>query len=138
MGGRLEYSGSRGEWSLAASALASTRDDRWTYVGAADGELRAGPLELSAELEVVEGAAEDRNLWGGYLQAVYELLPAFHLVGRYEHFAPSAPGPSFNLGDLGVLGIPSATLPRADFRVVDHPDDEEIQRGFKASFSLLF
>lgn len=137
-GGRLEYGDALGSWSVGTSFLASERDGDWNYLGGIDGEWRSGPLEVTAEFAYAGGDIEGRDLWGFYVQAVCEVLPKFHLVGRYEHFDPSRPERAVDLGDVGVAWVPLPYLYlKASYRFADHETDD-VARGIMASLSLLF
>jgi hypothetical protein len=137
-GARLEYSGSLGEWSVGTSFLASEKDGDWNYLGGLDGEWRSGPFEVTAEFAITEGDIAERDLWGFYVQGVYEVLPKFYLVGRYEHFNPSRPERAVNLGDLGIAWVPLPYLYlKASYRLADHETDD-VARGVMASLSILF
>ncbi len=138
VGGRIEYSGARGEWSLGASTLATESDGDWSYLGGLDGEWHLGPVTLTSELTAADGEIEELDLWGGYVQAVVEALPTFYLVGRYEHFEPAGPERAVDLEDVGVAWIPRPWLQlKATYRLADH-ETEDVTRGLTASLSVLF
>jgi len=138
IGGRIEYSGARGEWSLGASSLATESDGDWSYLGGLDGEWHLGPVTLIGELTAADGEIEELDLWGGYLQAVVEAVPTFYLVGRYEHFDPAGPERAVDLEDLGIAWIPRPWLQlKATYRLADHESDD-VTRGLTASLSVLF
>jgi hypothetical protein len=93
---------------------------------------------VTAEFAFTEGDIEGRDLWGFYVQGVYEVLPEFYLVGRYEHFNPSRPERAVNLGDLGIAWVPLPYLYlKASYRFADH-ETEDVARGVMASLSILF
>jgi hypothetical protein len=144
VGGRLEYGGPLEEWSLGASFLASERKSEWNFLGGLDALWRVGPLELTSELVVAGGDIPDRDLWGIYVQGVYDLrslypiLRGFYLVGRYEHFDPSGSSQDANLWDLGITWIPRPYLNiKAGYRFSDR-ETVDVRRGLTASVSLIF
>jgi hypothetical protein len=137
IGARLEFGSARGDWSLGASALASELGGDWNFLGGLDGEWSAGRTELTTELIVADGDVADRDLWGVYLQGVYEVAQGRYLVGRYEHF-DRAGVPAVNLADFGVAWIPRPYLYlKASYRFADRQTDE-VARGFIASFAVVF
>jgi hypothetical protein len=138
IGGRIEYSAARGEWSLGASTLATESDGDWSYLGGLDGEWHLGPVTLIGEFTAADGEIAELDLWGGYLQAVVEAVPTFYLVGRYEHFEPSGPERAVDLEDAGIAWIPRPWLQlKATYRFADHESDD-VTRGLTASLSVLF
>jgi hypothetical protein len=142
VGARLQFDRSVGNWSVGASFLASELGPHWSYLGGLDAEWLIGPLELTSEVIVQRGNIEDRNLWGLYIQGVYEILPEWlpnvYLVGRYEHFDPSGAHNEANLWDLGITWIPKPYLRlKATYRLSDRETDD-VARGVKVTFSVVF
>jgi hypothetical protein len=144
VGGRLEYGGAVGEWSLGSSFLAFERNNDWSYLGGLDGLLRVGPLELQSEFVLVEGDLPDRDQWGIFLQGVYGLgdlhrsLRKVYAVGRYEHFDPSGWSQEADIFDVGVAWLPVQFLNlKLGYRFTNHESDE-VRRGLTASVSVLF
>jgi hypothetical protein len=138
VGGRVEYGGSLGELSIGASFLASELNDDWNYLGGLDAQWQIGPLELTSEFTISEGDIEDRDLWDVYLQGVYEVIPNFYFVARYEHFDPSGSSEDADLADLGLTWVPVQWLRfKVDYRVSNR-ETEEVRRGLKATISVLF
>jgi hypothetical protein len=138
VGGRVEYGDSFGDLSVGASFLASELNDDWNYLGGIDAQWRTGNLELTSEFTIAEGDIEDRDLWGVYFQGVYEVVPNFYLVGRYEHFDRPGSGQDADLGDVGITWAPVQWLRiKADYRFSTH-ETEDVRRGLKASISVLF
>lgn len=131
VGGRVEFTRARLDWSVGASFLATGFEGDWNYLGGLDGVLRWGPLELTSEFVYQDGDLEDSTMWDIYLQGVLEIFPTFHLVARYEHFSPLGPDPSVEIGDFGVAWLPKPFLIfKATYRITDGepPEDPE---GFK-------
>jgi len=138
VGGRVELGDSSEVWSLGASFLSAERDGDWSYLGGLDGQLQLGGLELTSEFVYQRGDIRERRIWDIYVQAVYEVLPGFHLVGRYERFDPSGSSEDADIFDLGVAWIPLHYLIlKADYRLSDH-QNEQVRRGLSMSFSVLF
>ena len=144
VGGRLRYGGPLGDWAVGASVLASERDGNWNVLGGLDAFWLVGPLELQGEWAIVRGDIPDRNLWGIYLQGVYDLgshtafLRGLHLVGRYEYFDPSEAGPDSHLWNAGLTWNPTRFLTiKAGYQFADRQTDF-VSRGFFSSISLLF
>lgn len=140
VGGRLELDDALGDWSLGSSFVAAERRGKWSYLGGIDGVWHGGPFELTGELVYVDGQLHARNMFGFYLQGVYELFPSLHAVARYEHFAPEGKTRDSNIGDVGLAWIPLPYLyVKADYRFVDRSNDTvELFRGLSASVSVLF
>jgi hypothetical protein len=137
IGTRVEFGSAVGDWSLGASALASERGGDWNFLGGLDGEWSAGRTELTTELVVADGDIADRDLWGVYVQGVYEVVEGRYLVGRYEHFDRAGES-AVNLADLGMAWIPRPYLHlKASYRFADRQTDE-VARGFIASFAVVF
>ncbi len=137
-GMRLEYTTTLGDSSAGFSFLASELDGQWHYLGGLDTQLRRGALELTGEFLFEDGDLEEREIWGGYLQSAYELLPGFHAVARYEYFAAAELERAVNLYDIGFAWFPRTyVLVKADYLIADH-GSEVAAPGFRASLSLLF
>jgi hypothetical protein len=137
-GGRLEYGGALGEFSVGVSFLASELSAEWNYLAGLDAEWQIGPLGLMSEFAITRGDIEGRDLWGVYLQGVYEALPGVYLVARYEHFDPSGSGGDADLADLGVTWIPLSFLRlKVDYRI-SNQQTELVRRGLNANLSVLF
>jgi hypothetical protein len=138
VGGRIEYGDPFGDLSVGASFLASELNDDWSYLGGVDAQWRIGNLELTAEFTYSDGDIEDRDLWDVYLQGVYEIVPNFYFVARYEHFDRLGSSEDADLADLGFNWAPVQWLRfKVDYRVSTH-ETEDVRRGLKASFSILF
>lgn len=143
-GGRLRYGGALGEWAVGTSFLASELDGDWNFLGGVDAFWQLGPLELQGEFSIVQGDIPDRSLWGVYAQGVYDLqhawrpLGGLYLVGRYEHFDPSAADQDANLWNVGLTWIPKRFLIlKAGYQFSDR-QTELARRGFFSSISILF
>jgi len=141
-GARVQFDRALGRWSLGTSFLASELNGNWSYLGGLDAEWLIGPLELSGEFTIERGEIEDRDLWDVYVQGVYEplpdCLPNVYLVGRYEHFDRPGPGNDANLWDLGITWIPRPYLRlKATYRLSDRETDD-VARGVKLTFSVVF
>jgi hypothetical protein len=143
-GGRLEYGGPLGDWSVGVSMLASERKGEWTYLGGLDWLWQIGPLELTSESVFARGDIPDRDLWSVYLQGVYDLgslsriLRGFYFVARYEHFDPDGSTEDANLWDLGITWMPVPYLNiKAGYRLSDR-QTEDVREGLTASLSVLF
>lgn len=140
-GGRLQWSDFRGavdEWSIGSSFMATEINGEWSYLGGLDWELRWHHLLLTSELTIQQGELEDRELWDLYLQGVYEVVPTFNLVARYEHIDLSGRSEDAHLGDVGVAWIPKSYLHlKATYRFTDK-QTEEARRGLAMSFSFIF
>lgn len=135
VGARWVVGDALGERSLGASFLASARDGQWQLLGGLDTEVHWRRFELTVELTYSRGDLDERDVWGGYLQLVYQLLPDFYLVGRYEHLEPRATR-GINVGDFGFAWIPLPILHlKADYRVSDFEVEE---RGLNGSISWIF
>ncbi len=144
VGGRLEYDGTLEDWSVGASYLASERKDDWSHLGGLDAVWRTGPLELTTEFVAEGGSIPDRDLWGVYLQGVYDLgsasrdLRNFYFVARYEHFDPRGSSEDANLWDLGITWLPVDYLNlKVGYRLSDRQTDD-VSDGLTASISVLF
>lgn len=142
-GARLRYGGPLGDWALGTSFLASEQSGDWNFLGGLDGFWQVGPLELQSEWDVVRGDIPDRNLWGLYVQGVYdlghhaELLRGLYLVGRYEYFDPSADRAS-SLWNAGLAWTPARFLiVKAGYQFANRQSDF-VSRGFFSSISILF
>ena len=144
VGGRLRVSGARDDWAVGASFLASGKDGRWNKLGGVDAFWGRGPVELQAEVAVVEGDIPGRNLQGGYVQAAYHLgahfprLRGLHLVARYELVLPEANEEASQIGNLGLTWIPKPFLNlKVGGQLVDEPT-ERTPRGVFGSVSVVF
>ncbi len=114
-GGRVVWM-APGGWSVGASYLAAVSHGAWRNLG--------------------ERRRDGR--WGLYLQGVYEVLPRWYLVGRYEHYERfRGPLPN-NLVVTGLAWKPwPAFVVKGEYLAADHPN-EESPPGFKASVAVLF
>ena len=144
VGGRLEWGGPVGDWSVGTSFLASEKKHDWNYLGGLDALWRVGPLELTTEFAAETGEIPELDLWGVYLQGVYDLgsasrvLRDFYFVARYEHFDPRGSSEDANLWDLGITWIPVDYLNiKAGYRLSDRQTDD-VSDGLTASVSVLF
>jgi hypothetical protein len=144
VGTRFEYAGAFEDWSVGASYLASERKDDWSHLGGLDALWRIGPLELTSEFVAESGSIPGRDLWGIYVQGVYDLGSASRLlrdvyfVARYEHFDPRGSSQDANLWDLGLTWIPVDYLNlKAGYRLSDRQTDD-VSDGLTASISVLF
>ena len=137
-GARVELASGLETWSVAATGIAGTRDGHWHALGGLDGVWSIPPLELSAEVVLARGRLEDRELWGFYLQAVGEVLPGLHLVGRWEHFDPSTDELAVEIGTFGLVWSPIPQLRlKTDYRITDRTT-EDVAPGAGMSLSLIF
>lgn len=138
VGARVELAGPLGTRSVGASFLATEQSGSWSYLGGIDGQWHIQRFEWTFEAVYEDGQLADRNLWDVYLQSVLEVVPTFYLVARYEYFAPLGPEPNVNLADLGVAWIPKHFLQfRVGYRVADR-QTQDVSRGVKAFFAVLF
>jgi hypothetical protein len=135
-GARFEY-GTGSGWSVGASYLAFTENERWHQLGGLDGFWRRRRFELLGEFiyeEVERGAGHQ---WGLYVQPVVELLPKIYLVLRYEHYdQPSGPTVDLGVGGLAWRPFPYLVL-KAEY-LTSHERAAESPPGFKSSVALLF
>ena len=137
MGARLEFDRSSTGLSIGGSFLASEFRGEWSTLGGVDALWRHGPFEFSTEALYQRGDIEDRDIWDVFAQGVFEVLPGLHLVGRYEHYHPIHDINS-NVVDLGVAWIPRPYLHlKASYRLADDQSDE-VRRGLKVAFSVVF
>ncbi len=138
VGGRLQYGRTSQQWSVGSSFMATEIGGDWSYLGGLDTEFRIDRLLVTSEFTIQQGDIEDRDLWDFYVQGVYEIVPTFNLVGRYEHIDPSSSENDANLGDLGVAWIPKPYLHfMASYRFTDKQTDE-VRRGVSVSLSFIF
>lgn len=138
IGGRLQYGRTFDHWSVGSSFMATEIDGDWSYLGGLDTEFRIDRLLVTSEFTIQEGSIEDRDLWDVYVQGVFEVVPTFNLVARFEHLDPKGSKEDANLADLGVAWIPKPYLHfRASYRVTDQ-QTEEVRRGLSMSFSFIF
>jgi hypothetical protein len=136
-GGRVQYGTELG-WSVGASYLASQRDRRWEHLGGLDAKWTRDRFELQTELVYQHGRIFNRDLWGVYVQGVYEVLPHFHVVGRYEYFDERNSNQDPHVFDVGLAWIPKPWLHvKLTYRATSHPTDDA-ERGLSASVSLVF
>lgn len=138
-GARLQLTEGAGLWSIGTSFLAAERAGNWQLLGGVDAELQAcARLEISAEALIARGDIAERDLWGAYVQAAYEVLPSVHAVARCEYHHPFGPEPDVALLDLGFAWDPWAFLRiKADYRLVSERTDDAAP-GLSSSISLLF
>ncbi|HKJ23656.1 MAG TPA: hypothetical protein VKB65_02460 [Myxococcota bacterium] len=143
-GGRLEYGGSLGDWSVGASLNASKKKGEWQYLAGLDAQLHVGALELTGEAVFSEGGIEDRDLWSAWLQGVFDLgvhvpfLRGVYLVGRFEHFDRDGHDNDLDVWDLGATWYPKPWLVlKAGYRLSDRITDD-VEEGITASISVLF
>ena len=145
VGSRIRYGNALGDWSVGSSFLASERRSEWNFLGGLDGRWRYGPLELQGEFTIVRGEIPKRDLWGIYVQGVYDLegfsplLRGLHAVARYEHFDPREDGKrDANLWNLGLTWYPTPFLIlKAGYQLSDRQTDD-VTRGLFTSISVLF
>jgi hypothetical protein len=142
VGSRLQLDQSFGEWSFGASFLAAEQGGDWSYLGGLDALWQIGPLELSSEFMFERGDLDDRELWGIYVQGVFEVwpevLPQVYLTGRFEHFDPKGFDRKANLFDLGVTWTPWLWLRlKGSYRFADRETDD-VTRGVTLSISVVF
>jgi hypothetical protein len=139
VGGRLQYGqGVANSWSVGSSFLATEINADWSFLGGVDAEVRWERLLLTSEFMMQQGRIADRDLWDFYVQGVLEVVPTFHLVGRYEHHDPSGRMEDADIGDVGFAWIPKPWIHfKATYRFTDK-QTEEVRRGVSASFSLVF
>jgi hypothetical protein len=135
-GARLEY-GLRGA-AVGTSFFTFTHQSIWQQVIGLDTLLVRGPLEVMGEFVFADATRDLGIQWGLYLQSVIEVLPRFHLVGRYEHFEQRPPQPGVNIVDLGVAYKPAPPIiVKAEYLIADHRA-EQSPPGFKCSVAILF
>jgi hypothetical protein len=143
VGARLRYGGPLGDWAVGSSFLASEIGPAWSFLGGLDGFAQLGPFELQGEWAIGRGDIPDRNLWGLYVQGVYDLgyhcevLRGLHVVGRYEYFDPSEDRSS-NVWNVGLTWSPARFLiVKAGYQFADR-QSEFVSRGMFSSISILF
>lgn len=148
IGGRLQYGRTIDQWSIGTSFMATEIDGDWSFLAGIDTEFRIDRLLVTSEFTVQQGKIDDRDLWDLYVQGVYEIVPTFNLVARFEHLDTKGSRESpldetrikgtSNLADLGIAWIPKPYLHfRASYRVTDQ-QTESVFRGFNLSFALVF
>ncbi len=144
IGGRLEYGGRRGDWSVGASFQASEKNNAWSQLGGLDAFWQIGGLEFQSEFLISRGNIPDRDVWGIYTQGVYDLgelfapLRRLYLVGRYEHFDPNESNRDTDLWDVGFTWMPRRFLIlKAGYRFAER-QTEDGPRGLTASISVVF
>jgi hypothetical protein len=124
-------------FSLANFSAPTLAHDR--IILGADFLYSPGALELSGELVYRrESRNNSKDLFGFFLQGVYEFMPGWHAVGRYEHF--EKPDIEEN---IDVLSIGAAYKPRPPIILkLELLGGEENQLlapdGLFASFGVLF
>ncbi|MEE8368434.1 MAG: hypothetical protein V3S30_08950, partial [Thermoanaerobaculia bacterium] len=111
-------------------------DGEWSYLTGLDTQWHFGPVEINSEFIYADRAGS--NQYGFYLEAAYEIIPAFYVVSRYEYSDPVGSDTSTHLGDFGVAWLPRPYLYlKATYRVAsEEPLDDA--RGLKASIAVLF
>ncbi len=136
-GARIEYAGGDG-WSVGASYYGSVFNGHWGQLGGLDTLVQRGRVEVMGEA-VVEGGSQGLPGQGGlYLQGVFELLPTWFLVGRYEYYDQPVPEPTVNLFLPGLAYKPRPYMVfKLGYLFADHPAQEE-PPGFQSSFAILF
>lgn len=138
VGGRVQYGRALEQWSVGSSFLATEIGGAWSYLGGLDFEVRFGRVLLTSELTLQQGALEDRDLWDVYLQGVFEVVPTFYGVARYERIDPSGSSQDAHLGDFGVAWVPKPYLIlKASYRATDR-QTEVVRRGLSLSFSFVY
>ena len=138
VGGRLEYGTPLRGWSFGASFLASQRNRDWSHLGGLDARWTGDRFELQTEFVYQQGDIPDRDLWGVFVEGVYEVVPNFYLVGRYEYFDPTGANQDPHIVDLGVAVIPKPWLHlKLTYRAASQQTDDAA-RGLSASISVVF
>lgn len=139
VGGRIQFTRPRREWSVGASFLASMRKKEWTELVGLDAEVHVGRFELLTEAVYERGAIPDRDMAGIFVQGRYEILRGFHLVARYEFFDRlGSKGDDVHIGDLGFAWQPTPwLLLKATYRLSDQETDD-VDRGVSSSISVVF
>jgi hypothetical protein len=138
VGGRLQFGRAVQQWSVGTSFLATEIGGQWSYLGGIDAELRFGPLLLTSEAMVEQGAIGERDLWDYYVQGVLDVFPTFHLVARYERIDRKGRSEDAHIGDFGIAWIPKPYIHlRTSYRVTDK-QTEEVRRGLSVSLSFIF
>jgi hypothetical protein len=143
LGARLRYGGPLGNWAVGSSFLASEIGPDWSFLGGLDGFWQVGPFELQGEWVIGRGEISERNLWGVYVQGVYDLgahcdfRRGLHVVGRYEYCDPAG-GPRSNVWNAGLAWSPARFLiVKAGYQFTDRRT-ESVNRGLFTSISILF
>jgi hypothetical protein len=139
VGGRLQLTRPRREWSIGSSLLASDRNGDWSTLVGLDAELHAGPFELLTEAVYQGGKIPDRDIASVFVQGRLQFLRGFHLITRYEFFDRLGAGHGpVHIGDLGFAWQPFDWLIlKATYRVSDRETDE-VRRGLSSSLSVVF
>src|SRR5262249_28104760 len=97
-----------------------------------------GPFELMGELAVRRGAHSRADMWGLYVQPVWEVHRDVFLVVRYEHVVEPGRGGEANLMLGGVTLKPRPWLVlQAEYLAADERIDEA-PPGFAGSVAILF
>jgi hypothetical protein len=144
VGGRVRWGDSLGQWAVGSSFLASEQSGRWNFMGGLDALWRIGALELQGEFAITRGDIPGRDVWGVYVQGVYDIeesipcLRGLHLVGRYEHFVPGGEARTANIYNVGLTWIPVHFLIfKAGYQFTEGQPDY-VDQGLFSSFSILF
>ncbi len=138
VGGRVQFGRSLEQWSIGSSFLATEIGGQWSYLGGLDAEFSIDRLLVTSEFTLQQGAIPDRDLWDVYVQGVFEVVPTFNLVGRYERLDFEGRDGDAHIGDFGIAWIPKPYLHfKASYRVTDK-QTEEVRRGLSMSFSFIF
>ena len=138
VGGRLQFGRSIEQWSVGGSFLATEIGGQWSYLGGLDTEFSIDRLLVTSELTLQQGDIQDRDLWDVYVQGVFEVVPTFDLVARYERFDGQGRDEDAHIGDFGITWIPKPYLLfKASYRVTDKQTDV-VRRGLSMSFSFIF
>ncbi len=126
-------------WSVGISYQAAETDGGRSYLGGAHLLWPHRRGEILSEVYIQDGDALRSAQWGTYLQGVLQIHGPIYLVGRYEHFDPSAPDPTLNLFTLGGVFKPFPFMAlKVEYRFVDRNPDEDNPEGFFSSFTVLF
>lgn len=139
IGGRLQYGqGVADYWSVGSSFMATEIAGQWSYLAGVDAEVRWERVLLTSEFAWQAGEIPERDVLDVYVQGVFEIVPTFHLVGRYEHIDPDGRSNDAHIGDVGFAWTPRPWLHfKATYRFTDK-QTEEVRRGLSASFSFVF
>ncbi|MBK7948414.1 MAG: hypothetical protein IPK00_06645 [Deltaproteobacteria bacterium] len=139
VGGRVQFTRPRREWSVGGSFLASDRKGDWSTLVGLDAELHAGPFELLTEAIYQSGRIPDRDVAAVFVQGRLQVLRGFHLLTRYEFFDRlGSRDDRVHVGDLGFAWQPFDWLIlKATYRVSDQETDD-VERGLSSSLSVVF